>query len=45
MVFLRDRETGVDWREQDRGNISILDLPSAVAMGAAFFCPLLEQDD
>lgn len=45
MVFLRDSETGVDWREQDRGNISILDLPSAVAMGAAFFCPLLEQDD
>lgn len=42
MVFLRDRETAGDWRVQDRDNISILDLSSAVAMGAAFLCPLLE---
>jgi mercuric reductase len=41
MVFLRDRETAGDWRVHDRDNISILDLSSAVAMGAAFFCPLL----
>lgn len=45
MVFLRDRETAGDWQAQDSGNISILDLPSAVAMGAAFFGPLLEQSD
>ena len=42
MVFLRDRETAGEWRVQDRDNISILDLSSAVAMGAAFLCPLLE---
>lgn len=42
MVFLRDRGTAEHWRAQDRENISILDLPSAVGMGAAFFCPLLD---
>ena len=45
MVFLRDRETAGNWQARDRENISILDLPSAIAMGAAFFCPLLEQSD
>jgi mercuric reductase len=43
MVFLRDRDTAEDWRAQDPDNITILDLPSAVAMGAAFFCPLLDE--
>ena len=42
MVFLRDSKTAEGWQRQDRDNISILDLPSAVGMGAAFFCPLLE---
>lgn len=45
MVFLRDSETAGEWQAQDSGNISILDLPSAIAIGAAFFCPLLEQSD
>ena len=43
MVFLRDRATAEGWQSQDSGNISILDLPSAVVMGAAFFRPLMEQ--
>jgi mercuric reductase len=43
MVFLRDRETAEGWQVQDSANISILDLPSAVALGAAFFGPLLEE--
>ena len=43
MVFLRDWETADGWQVQDSDNISILDLPSAIALGAAFFCPLLEQ--
>jgi hypothetical protein len=41
MVFLRDEATARAWQAQDSENISILELPSAVRLGAAFFCPLL----
>jgi hypothetical protein len=41
MVFLRDVATARAWRAQDIENISILDLPSAVRLGTAFFSPLL----
>jgi hypothetical protein len=41
MVFLRDEATARAWQAQDIENISILDLPSAVRLGSAFFCPLL----
>jgi hypothetical protein len=41
MVFLRDEATARAWQAQDSENISILDLPSAVRLGSAFFCPLL----
>jgi mercuric reductase len=41
MVFLRDEATARAWQAQDRENISILDLPSAVRLGSAFFSPLL----
>jgi hypothetical protein len=41
MVFLFDQATAEGWRRQDRENISIVDLPGAVAFGAAFFRPLL----
>jgi mercuric reductase len=40
MVFLRNEATARAWQAQDSENISILDLPSAVRLGSAFFCPL-----
>jgi mercuric reductase len=43
MVFLRDEATARAWQAQDSENISILDLQSAVRLGAAFFCPLLTR--
>ncbi len=43
MVFLREEATGRAWQAQDSENISILDLPAAVRLGSAFFCPLLVQ--
>ncbi len=41
MVFLYDRATAEAWQQEDPDNISIFDLPDAVAFGAAFFRPLL----
>ena len=43
MLFLRDRETAVAWQQEDIPNMSIFDLPAAVAFGAAFFTPLLRD--
>ena len=43
MLFLRDRETAVAWQQEDSANMSIFDLPTAVAFGAAFFMPLLQD--
>lgn len=42
MVFLQDGATATAWRREDPDNISIFDLPDAVAFGAAFFRPLLD---
>ena len=43
MLFLRDRETAMAWQQEDSANMSIFDLPAAVAFGAAFFTPLLQD--
>lgn len=43
MLFLRDRETAETWQQQDSANMSIFDLPAAVAFGAAFFTPLVQD--
>lgn len=43
MLFLRDRETAVAWQQEDSANRSIFDLPAAIAFGAAFFTPLLQE--
>lgn len=43
MLFLRDRETAETWQRQDTVNMSIFDLPDAVAFGAAFFSPLFQD--
>lgn len=42
MLFLRDRATAVTWQQEDSTNMSIFDLPAAVALGTAFFTPLLQ---
>jgi mercuric reductase len=43
MLFLRDRATALAWQQEDIANMSIFDLPAAVAFGAAFFTPLLQD--
>lgn len=42
MIFLKDRKTAEAWQHGDVDNISLYDLPEAVAFGKAFFLPLLE---
>lgn len=42
MVFLQDLQTAREWQENDPENISLFNLPDAVAFGAAFFRPLLD---
>lgn len=43
MLFLRDRATALAWQHEDSTNMSIFDLNAAVAFGAAFFGPLLQE--
>jgi len=42
-LFLRDRATALAWQHEDSANMSIFDLATAVAFGAAFFTPLLQE--
>ena len=41
MVFLADAETAQRWQQQDSDNISVFELPDAVAFAGAYFRPLL----
>jgi len=45
MVFLRDRQTAVNWQVGDTENISLFTLPEAIEFGKAFFMPLLLDAD
>lgn len=43
MVFLVDRATGEQWQGGDTDSITLFSVPEAIAFGAAFFRPLLED--
>ncbi len=43
MVFLKDQQTALEWQAGDTENISLFNLEDAVAFGAGFFTPLLQD--
>ena len=43
MVFLKDQPTALEWQAGDSENISLFNLEDAVAFGAGFFTPLLQD--
>jgi mercuric reductase len=43
MVFLKDRPTALEWQAGDTENTSLFNLQDAVAFGAGFFTPLLQD--
>jgi hypothetical protein len=43
MVFLKDQPTALEWQAGDTGNVSLFSLEDAVAFGAGFFTPLLQD--
>lgn len=45
MVFLRDRDTALEWQKDDPANISIFGLPEAIKFGTGFFKPLVLSEN
>ncbi len=45
MIFLRDHEVAASWRESDPQTRALYSVDEAVAIGAAFFAPLLAMPD
>jgi len=43
MVFLQDRQTALEWQAGDKENTSLFNLQDAIAFGAGFFTPLLQD--
>ena len=43
MVFLKDQPTALEWQAGDTENISLFNLEDAIAFGAGFFTPLLQD--
>jgi len=43
IVFLKDRPTALEWQAGDTVNTSLFNLEDAVAFGAGFFTPLLQD--
>ena len=43
MVFLQDRSTALEWQAGDNENTSLFSLQDAIAFGAGFFTPLLQD--
>jgi hypothetical protein len=43
MVFLRDQPTAIEWQAGDTENTSLFNLQDAIAFGAGFFTPLLQD--
>ena len=43
MVFLQDRPTALEWQAGDTDNTSLFNLQDAIAFGAGFFTPLLQD--
>jgi len=43
MVFLKDQPTALEWQAGDTENTSLFNLQDAVAFGAGFFTPLLQD--
>jgi len=43
MVFLKDQPTALEWQAGDTVNTSLFNLENAVAFGAGFFTPLLQD--
>jgi len=43
MVFLKDQQTALEWQAGDTENVSLFNLEDAVAFGAGFFTPLLQD--
>jgi mercuric reductase len=43
MVFLKDQATALEWQAGDTENISLFNLEDAIAFGAGFFTPLLQD--
>ena len=43
MVFLKDQPTALEWQAGDTENTSLFNLQDAIAFGAGFFTPLLQD--
>ena len=43
MVFLKDKPTALEWQAGDTDNTSLFNLQDAIAFGAGFFTPLLQD--
>ena len=43
MVFLQDQQTALEWQAGDTENTSLFNLQDAIAFGAGFFTPLLQD--
>jgi hypothetical protein len=43
MVFLQDQPTALEWQAGDTENTSLFNLQDAIAFGAGFFTPLLQD--
>ena len=43
MVFLQDQPTALEWQAEDTENTSLFNLQDAIAFGAGFFTPLLQD--
>jgi mercuric reductase len=43
MVFLKDAETARQWQGDQTASITIFSLPDAIAFGAAFFMPIMQD--